>query len=48
VSGPEGDRVAVAVGEAFYWKAGEEHESGSDTGMTAIVVESKRLIPHVA
>jgi hypothetical protein len=48
VSGPEGERIAVAAGQAVHWDAGEEHESGTETGMTAIVVESERLIPHVA
>jgi len=47
VRGPDGERLSVTTGKAVYWEAGEEHESGSDTGMTAIVVESERLIPHV-
>ena len=47
VRGPDGERVAVSRGTALYWSAGEEHESGTDSGMTAIVVESERLIPHV-
>jgi len=48
VRDPDGERVPVTAGKAVYWEAGEEHESGSDTGMTAIVVEAERLIPHVA
>ena len=47
VSGPDGERVPLAAGKAVYWEAGEEHESGSDRGMTAVVVEAERLIPHV-
>jgi len=47
VTGSGGERVPVTAGKAVYWEAGEEHESGSDTGMTAIAVESERLIPHV-
>jgi quercetin dioxygenase-like cupin family protein len=43
VSGPDGERVDVAAGEAALWEAGEEHESGSHEGMTALVVESERL-----
>jgi quercetin dioxygenase-like cupin family protein len=43
VSGADGERVAVSVGEAALWEAGEEHESGTDEGMTALVVESERL-----
>jgi quercetin dioxygenase-like cupin family protein len=47
VRGPDGERVPVTAGKAVYWEAGEEHESGSDSGMTAIVVEAERLIPHL-
>jgi quercetin dioxygenase-like cupin family protein len=47
VSGAERERVAVAAGAAVYWAAGEEHESGSDGGLTAIAVEAERLMPHV-
>ena len=46
-SGVDGTRVPVAAGTAIYWAAGEEHESGSDSGLTAIVVESERLLPHL-
>ena len=48
VSGPDGQRVPVAAGTAVHWSAGEEHESGSDEGLTAIVVESERLSPREA
>jgi mannose-6-phosphate isomerase-like protein (cupin superfamily) len=47
VTGADGERVRVAAGTALYWAAGEEHESGSEKGLTAIVVESERLEPHV-
>jgi mannose-6-phosphate isomerase-like protein (cupin superfamily) len=47
VRGPNDERVPVSAGTAVHWSAGEEHESGSDSGMTVIVVESERLIPHV-
>ncbi len=43
VSGEDGERVEIAAGEAALWEAGEEHESGSDEGMTALVVESERV-----
>jgi quercetin dioxygenase-like cupin family protein len=46
-SGPDGERVPVAAGTAIHWAAGEEHEAGSDAGLTAIVVESERLVPHI-
>jgi quercetin dioxygenase-like cupin family protein len=40
VSGDDGQRAPIARGEAAVWQAGEEHESGSDKGMTALVVEA--------
>jgi quercetin dioxygenase-like cupin family protein len=43
VRGADGGRVEIAAGEAALWEAGEEHESGSGQGMTALVVESERL-----
>jgi quercetin dioxygenase-like cupin family protein len=47
VSGTNGERLPVTAGKAVYWRGGEEHESGTETGMTAIVVEAERLIPHL-
>lgn len=41
--GPE--RHTVSPGQAAFWEAGEWHESGSDFGMTAIVLEGERLDP---
>ena len=40
VSGGDGEREPIMVGEAVLWEQGEEHESGSDSGMTAFVVEA--------
>jgi len=42
-SGIDGERVPVEAGEAVLWEPGEEHESGSDEGMTVLVVESESL-----
>ena len=39
VSGADGERRPVRPGEAALWDAGEDHESGSDEGMTAVVIE---------
>jgi quercetin dioxygenase-like cupin family protein len=47
VSEAHGERVPVAAGSVIHWAAGEEHESGSDSGLTAIVVESERMVPHI-
>jgi quercetin dioxygenase-like cupin family protein len=41
VSGADGERQEIRAGEALVWEAGEEHESGSDEGMTALVVEAE-------
>ena len=32
--------IPVAVGDAVFWDVGEWHESGSEAGMTALVIES--------
>lgn len=39
VSGADGTRVEVSAGQAAHWAAGEDHGSGSTSGMTALVVE---------
>ena len=43
VSGADGERQPIGAGKAVLWEQGEEHESGSDEGMTALVVESETL-----
>jgi quercetin dioxygenase-like cupin family protein len=43
VSGADGLRIQISAGEAVLWEPGEEHESGSDEGMTALVVEAESL-----
>ena len=43
VSGADGGRKAIGAGEAVLWDHGEEHESGSEEGMTALVVEAESL-----
>lgn len=45
VEGGDGKRVAVGPGRAAFWTAGEEHASGSDSGLIAVVVEAKDLDP---
>jgi quercetin dioxygenase-like cupin family protein len=41
VSGRDGEREPIAAGEAVVWDAGEQHESGSEEGMIALVLESE-------
>jgi quercetin dioxygenase-like cupin family protein len=39
VSGNDQQRRDVAAGQAAVWEPGEVHESGSDAGMTAVLVQ---------
>lgn len=41
--GPE--RRSLRAGQAAYWEDGEWHESGSEQGMVAIVIEGENLNP---
>ena len=43
VRGSEGERESIVAGQAVLWESGEEHESGSYSGMTALVVETDSL-----
>jgi quercetin dioxygenase-like cupin family protein len=43
VSGGDGERESIEAGAAVLWEPGEEHESGSDEGMTVLVVEAESL-----
>jgi quercetin dioxygenase-like cupin family protein len=43
VSGGDREREPIAAGEAVLWEQGEEHESGSDEGMTALVLEADSI-----
>ncbi len=42
VAGEDGHRRPLTAdgGEAVLWRPGEEHESGSEAGMLAVIVES--------
>lgn len=40
VSGADGDVEPIAAGEAVFWEQGEEHETNSAEGMTALVLEA--------
>jgi mannose-6-phosphate isomerase-like protein (cupin superfamily) len=41
-----GEKVPVEKGTAVFWDTGENHESGSHTGMTAIVAEGEEFDPE--
>ena len=39
VSGPDGRFEAISAGEAVFWHEGEEHETRSERGLTALIIE---------
>ena len=43
VSGADGVERTLATGEAVRWDAGEEHETRTDSGLVAIVIEAESL-----
>jgi len=42
------DRVEIVAGQGAFWEAGEEHETGTETGLMAIVIEGPGLQPAAA
>ena len=38
-AGPDGRRIPISAGWGVRWDAGEEHTSGTETGLTALAVE---------
>ena len=47
ISGEEGDERGIRAGEAVFWETGESHETRSDDGLTAIVIEGDGLRPFI-
>lgn len=43
VAGADGTPTAIAAGEAAFWEPGEAHASGTEHGMTALVLEAESL-----
>jgi gentisate 1,2-dioxygenase len=43
VRGGNSGQVPIEAGQAVLWEAGELHGSGTETGMTAIVLEGEHL-----
>ena len=43
VRGADEGRQPIASGEAALWEPGERHESGSDEGLVAVIVEADSL-----
>jgi quercetin dioxygenase-like cupin family protein len=45
VSGAGGEFEPISPGDAVFWSAGEEHETVSESGLTALVLEAEELRP---
>jgi len=43
VCGEDGKRVEMKTGDGVLWQQGEPHESGSTTGLTALVIQAEQL-----
>jgi hypothetical protein len=43
VSGRDGHSVAIAAGQAAFWQVGEQHETTTDTGLSAVIIQSNEL-----
>lgn len=41
----ENEKVYVTAGDAVFWEMGEGHETTTETGITAFVIESEELNP---
>jgi quercetin dioxygenase-like cupin family protein len=46
VSGSDGVAQPIGSGEAVFWEAGEEHETTSAAGLTALILEGAALEPY--
>ncbi|MEK3793128.1 cupin [Paenibacillus sp. FSL R7-0204] len=45
VRGEEAEFTAVSAGQAVFWKQGEWHETRTDSGLTAVMIECDSLNP---
>ena len=45
VRGEADEKHAVRGGQAVFWEDGEGHESGTETGMTAVIIEGIHIDP---
>ena len=43
VSGQDGIEEPIVAGEAIFWHEGEEHETRSTNGLTALIIEGQSL-----
>lgn len=45
VCGEEREFISISEGEAVFWNKGEKHETRSEKGLTAIVIEGDGVTP---
>ena len=45
IRGETEEKLAVHEGQAIYWEQGEWHETGSENGMTAVIIEGINVDP---
>ena len=43
VCGEAGEKMVIKTGEGVLWQQGQAHESGSTTGLTALVIQAEHL-----
>ncbi|HJV17276.1 MAG TPA: cupin [Bacillales bacterium] len=43
IEGEDKKRIMLKSGEGVFWENGEGHSSGSDTGLTALVIQSEKI-----
>ncbi len=43
VRGESPERIRIQAGQGAYWQEGEWHEAGTETGLTAIIIEAVRF-----
>ena len=46
VTGADQKQINIKAGESAFWEKGEWHTSGSNSGMTAILIQSESLNPQ--
>ena len=45
VRGDSLEQIPIHAGQAAFWENGELHESGTETGMTAVIIEGGKFDP---
>ncbi len=46
VSDERREQISIRTGQAAFWQKGEWHESGTPTGMIAVILEGNRIEPE--